>query len=87
MLEEEKELDDMNIPSAEKFSLEVEGRFIAEGENASYIDITTAYLEELDIEPSDAASLISKSLYDKIKVEATNRHMLKERNTTVSLFQ
>ena len=35
------------------------------------------YCEENDIDPSTAKPLISKSLKEKIKLEATNKRMLK----------
>ena len=43
----------------------------------SYMDAVILYCEELEIDPSTAKPLVSKSLKEKIKLEATNLRMLK----------
>lgn len=81
------ELDQPNVISPEKFSVEVEQRFVDEGPSASYIEITAMYLEELGIDADEGKHLISKALLDKIQTEALRRNMLKDKNTTVSLVE
>ena len=41
------------------------------------MDAVILYCEELEIDPATAKALISKSLKEKIKLEATNLRMLK----------
>lgn len=74
------------LPTPEEFSLEVENRAWSDKDEDSYIYHTTKYLEELGLDAVDGKKLISPSLYDKIKVEAMNMRLLKERNTTSSVL-
>lgn len=74
------------IPSSEEFSLEVESRAWSDKDEDSYIYHTTQYIEELGLEPEDGKKLISPSLFDKIKNEAMQLRLLKERNTTSSVI-
>jgi hypothetical protein len=80
------ELQQKGVMSAERFSLEVERRFVAEGRDASYISITAAFLDELDIDACDGKGLIGKSLFDKIENEAQEKNLLKEKSKTSRLF-
>lgn len=78
-------MENTKLPSPEEFSIEVENRTWSDKDEDSYIYHTTKYIEELGIDPEDGKKLISPSLLDKIKNEAMNMKMLKERNTTSSL--
>ena len=72
----------VTLPSAEEFSLEVENRVWSDKEEISYLYHTSKYIEELGIEPEEGKKLISPSLFDKIKNEAMEERLLKERKTT-----
>lgn len=74
------------LPSAEEFSLEVEKRTWDDKDEDSYIYHTTQYIEELGLEAEEGRKLISPSLLDKIKNEAMQMRLLKERNTTSSVI-
>jgi len=74
------------MPTAEEFSLEVENRVWTDKDEDSYIYHTTKYIEELGIDATEGKRLISPSLLDKIKNEAMNMRLLKERNTTSSVL-
>lgn len=76
----------VTLPTPEEFSLEVENRVWSDKDEDSYIFHTTAYLEELGLDAQEGKKLISPSLLDKIKVEAMNMKLLKERNTTSSVL-
>lgn len=80
------ELEQKGVMTAERFSLEVERRFREEGKDASYISVTAALFEEMDIDAIDGKSLISKSLLDKIENEAQEKNLLKEKASTSRLF-
>lgn len=83
----EKELQDNGIMTPEGFSIEVERRVREDGEEGSYIEQTTIYLEELGLDAdSDGIKLISQSLKDKIQREAEDKNLLKVKNTTTRLF-
>lgn len=76
----------VTLPSAEEFSLEVEKRVWDDKDEDSYIYHTTQYIEELGLEADEGKRLISPSLLDKIKNEAMQMRLLKERNTTSSVI-
>ena len=61
--------------NSKEFSLNIEG--VVKEKRISYMDAVILYCEENDIEISTAKPLISKSLKEKIKLEATNKRMLK----------
>jgi hypothetical protein len=82
----EEQIVEVVIPTAEEFSLEVENRVWSDKDEDSYIFHTSAYLEELGLDAQEGKKLISPSLLDKIKVEAMNMKLLKERNTTSSVL-
>ena len=60
---------------SKEFSLKIEN--IVKEKKCSYMDAILLYCDELEIDPSTVSSLISKSLKEKIKLEATNLRMLK----------
>jgi len=61
--------------NSKEFSLKIES--IVKEKRISYMDAVVLYCEENDIDPGTVSSLISKSLKEKIQVEATNLRMLK----------
>ena len=61
--------------NSKEFSLKIES--IVKEKRISYMDAVVLYCEENDIDTSTVSSLISKSLKEKIQVEATNLRMLK----------
>jgi len=61
--------------NSKEFSLKIES--MVKEKRCSYMDAVVLYCEELEIDPSTAKPLISKSLKEKIKLEATNLRMLK----------
>ena len=61
--------------NSKEFSLKIEN--IVKEKKCSYMDAVLLYCDELEIDPSTVSSLISKSLKEKIKLEATNLRMLK----------
>jgi Phage late-transcription coactivator len=73
--------------TTEDFSFEIERRVWSDKNDDSYISHTSKYLEELDLDAEDGKKLISPSLMDKIKNEALQLKLLKERNTTSSVVQ
>lgn len=70
----------------EEFSLEIENRVWTDKDEDSYIYHTAKYLEELGLEANEGKKLISPALMDKIKNEAMASNLLKEKNTTSSVF-
>ena len=56
--------------NSKEFSLNIEG--VVKEKRISYMDAVILYCEENDIDISTAKPLISKSLKEKIKLEATN---------------
>jgi hypothetical protein len=77
---------EVTLPTPEEFSLEVENRVWSDKDEDSYIYHTTKYLEELNLEAEDGKKLISAALLDKIKNEAMEGRLLKERITTSSVL-
>tara|TARA_B110000977_G_scaffold71340_1_gene96789 strand:- start:1 stop:225 length:225 start_codon:yes stop_codon:yes gene_type:complete len=65
----------MNIMNSKEFSLNIES--MVKSKRISYMEAVLLYCEENDIDPSTAKPLISKSLKEKIKLEATNKKLLK----------
>ena len=61
--------------NSKEFSLKIE-RIVKE-KRISYMDAVVLYCEENDIDTGTVSPLISKSLKEKIQVEATNLRMLK----------
>lgn len=70
----------------EEFSLEVENRVWTDKDDDSYIIHAARYIEELGLEANEGKKLISPALMDKIKNEAMSCNLLKEKNTTSSVF-
>ena len=63
--------------NSKEFSLLIEG--IVKEKRISYMDAIVDYCEKNDIDLSTVKSIINKSLKEKIKVEATDLKMLKEK--------
>ena len=61
--------------NSKEFSLKIEG--IVKDKKISHMDAVLWYCEQNGLEPNQVSSLISKSLKEKIQVEATNLNMLK----------
>ena len=56
--------------NSKEFSLNIES--IVKEKKISHMDAVVWYCEENDLDTSQVSSLISKSLKEKIKLEATN---------------
>ena len=61
--------------NSKEFSLTIES--IVKEKKISHMDAVLWYCDENGLDPSQVSSLISKSLKEKIQVEATNLKMLK----------
>ena len=61
--------------TSKEFSLKIEN--IAKEKKITYMDAVVWYCEQNDIDTGTVSNLISKSLKEKIKLEATNLKMLK----------
>jgi len=61
--------------NSKEFSLKIEG--IVKEKKISHMDAVVWYCDENGLDTSQVSSLISKSLKEKIKLEATNLRMLK----------
>jgi len=61
--------------NSKEFSLKIES--IVKEKKISHMDAVVWYCGENDLDTSQVSSLISKSLKEKIKLEATNLRMLK----------
>jgi len=61
--------------NSKEFSLMIEG--IVKEKKISHMDAIVWYCDENALDTSQVSSLISKSLKEKIQVEATNLRMLK----------
>ncbi len=61
--------------NSKEFSLKIEG--IVKEKKISHMDAIVWYCDENDLDTSQVSSLISKSLKEKIQLEATNLRMLK----------
>ena len=61
--------------NSKEFSLTIEN--IVKEKKISHMDAVIWYCEQNGLDPSQVSSLISKSLKEKIQVEATDLNMLK----------
>ena len=61
--------------NSKEFSLKIEG--IVKEKKISHMDAVVWYCDKNGLDTSQVSSLISKSLKEKIQVEATNLRMLK----------
>lgn len=61
--------------NSKEFSLEIE-KIVHSKKGITYMDAVLKYCEENDIDPGTVAPLISKSLKDKLTVEAQNLNYL-----------
>ena len=61
--------------TSKEFSLKIEN--IVKEKKITYMDAVVWYCEQNDIDTGTVSNLISKSLKEKIKLEATNLRMLK----------
>ena len=61
--------------NSKEFSLKIEG--IVKEKKISHMDAVVWYCDHNGLDTSQVSSLISKSLKEKIKLEATNLRMLK----------
>jgi hypothetical protein len=61
--------------NSKEFSLIIEG--IVKEKRITYMDAVVWYCDENGLDTSQISSLVSKSLKEKIQVEATNKNMLK----------
>ena len=61
--------------NSKEFSLNIEN--IVKEKRISYMDAIVWYCEQNDIDTGTISSLVSKSLKEKIKLEATDKRMLK----------
>jgi hypothetical protein len=61
--------------NSKEFSLTIEN--IVKEKKISHMDAVIWYCEQNNLDPSQVSSLISKSLKEKIQLEATNLRMLK----------
>ncbi len=61
--------------NSKEFSLKIEG--IVKEKKISHMDAVVWYCDQNGLDTSQVSSLISKSLKEKIKLEATNLRMLK----------
>ena len=61
--------------NSKEFSLNIES--IVKEKRITYMDAVVWYCDENGLDTSQVSSLISKSLKEKIQVEATNLRMLK----------
>ena len=61
--------------NSKEFSLKIEN--IVKEKKISHMDAVIWYCEQNGLDPSQVSSLISKSLKEKIQLEATNLRMLK----------
>ena len=61
--------------TSKEFSLKIEN--IVKDKKISHMDAVLHYCEENEIDPRTVSNLVSKSLKEKIKLEATNLRMLK----------
>jgi hypothetical protein len=61
--------------NSKEFSLTIEN--IVKEKKISHMDAVIWYCEQNALDPSQVSSLISKSLKEKIQLEATNLRMLK----------
>lgn len=70
--------------NTEKFSVEVERRHDVDNK-CTLLEHASMLLEEMGIDTADGQTLISRSLKERIRVQCSERNLLKERNTTLKL--
>jgi len=61
--------------NSKEFSLKIE-QLVKEKKGISYMDAVLLYCEQNDIDPSTVASLLTKTLKDKITIEAQNLNII-----------
>ena len=61
--------------NSKEFSLQIE-QIVKERKGISYMDAVLLYCEQNDIDPSTVAPLLTKTLKDKIAIEAQNLNYL-----------
>jgi hypothetical protein len=61
--------------NSKEFSLEIE-KIVQEKKGISYMDAILKYCEENELDPSTVAPMITKTLKDKITIEAQNLNYL-----------
>ena len=61
--------------NSKEFSLKIEG--VVKEKRITYMDAVVWYCDDNGLDTSQVSSLLSKSLKEKIKLEATNLRMLK----------
>jgi transposase-like protein len=61
--------------NSKEFSLTIEG--IVKEKRITYMEAVVWYCDENGLDTSQISSLVSKSLKEKIQVEASNKNMLK----------
>jgi hypothetical protein len=64
-----------SLMKSKEFSLKIE-KIVQNKKGISYMDAVLKYCEENDIDPGTIAPLISKTLKDKIEIEAQNLNFL-----------
>ena len=68
-------IDKRNIMNSKEFSLKIEA--VVREKRITYMEAVLLYCNGNGIDESTVSPLVSKSLKEKIKVEATNLRMLK----------
>jgi len=63
------------IMNSKEFSLEIE-KIVQERKGISYMDAILRYCEENELDPGTVAPMITKTLKDKITIEAQNLNYL-----------
>mgnify|MGYP002507737339 CR=1 FL=1 len=63
------------IMNSKEFSLEIE-KIVQEKKGISYMDAILRYCEENELDPGTVAPMITKTLKDKITIEAQNLNYL-----------
>ena len=63
------------IMNSKEFSLEIE-KIVQEKKGISYMDAILKYCEENELDPGTVAPMITKTLKDKITIEAQNLNYL-----------
>jgi hypothetical protein len=63
--------------NSKEFSLKIEG--LVKERRCTYMEAVLLYCEENEIDPSTTKPLISKALKEKIKLEAVDLRLLKEK--------
>ena len=61
--------------NSKEFSLEIE-KIVQEKKGISYMDAVLKYCEENELDPGTVAPMITKTLKDKITIEAQNLNYL-----------